>query len=323
MYCDGSQAAEDGSKKSMKQMAIISGKGGTGKTTVAAAFAELVETTIVADCDVEAPNLHLVIAHQVKVEREFVGNQTARIDTALCSQCKRCEEVCRFEAVTERFQKGEGIHQDKFVPYIDSKRCEGCAACVYACPTQAIQLYPEGTGKVFLSETQVGDFAHAELYLAADGSGKLVAEVRRLARDEARRQNKDVLIDGSPGIGCVVISTITGCQQVLVVTEPSQSGKHDLERVIKVTGHFKIPTQVIINKWDINPEVSQEIEDACTKLGVAVIGKIPFDPMVPQAIALGHPITRYECPAAQALREIWTKIPIELTEPSGGQLQFL
>jgi len=287
----------------MKQMAIISGKGGTGKTTVAAAFAELAEQMIVADCDVEAPNLHLVLEHNVKADKEYVGNQTARIDTLLCTHCGRCKEVCRFEAVTEK-----GLF-----PYIDSKRCEGCAACVYACPTHAIQLYPEGTGKVFLSETRVGDFAHAELYLAADGSGKLVAEVRRLARDEARRQNKSVLIDGSPGIGCVVISTITGCQKVLVVTEPSQSGKHDLERVIKVTGHFKIPTQVIINKWDINNEVSQEIEKACTQLEVVVIGKIPFDPMVPKAIALGHPITRYDSPAATALREIWTKISPELT----------
>ena len=286
----------------MKQIAIISGKGGTGKTTVAAAFTELAESMIVADCDVEAPNLHLVLEHQVKKETEYVGNQTARIDNTLCIDCKRCEEVCRYEAVTEK------VH----VPYIDSKRCEGCAACVYACPTQAIQLYPEGTGKVFLSETNVGDFAHAELYLAADGSGKLVAEVRRLARDEARRQHKSVLIDGSPGIGCVVISTITGCQQVLVVTEPSQSGKHDLERVIKVTGHFKIPTQVIINKWDVNPEVSKEVEDTCSQLGVAVIGKIPFDPMVPQAIALGHPITRYESPAAEELRAIWAKIAPEL-----------
>ena len=298
----------------MKQMAIISGKGGTGKTTVAAAFAELAEQMIVADCDVEAPNLHLVLAHSVKQETEYVGNRTARIDVALCTHCSRCVEVCRYDAVSEKVQVAEVLQGEPVFPYLDSKRCEGCAACVYACPTQAIQLYPVATGKVFLSETNVGDFAHAELYLAADGSGKLVAEVRRSARDEARRQNKSVLIDGSPGIGCVVISTITGCQQVLVVTEPSQSGKHDLERVLKVTGHFKIPTQVIINKWDINSEVSQEIEDACTQLGVVVIGKIPFDPMVPKAIALGHPITRYESPAAEALREIWSRISPELRE---------
>ena len=303
----------------MKQIAIISGKGGTGKTTVAAAFAELAEHMIVADCDVEAPNLHLVLAHSVKKETEYVGNRTARIDTTLCTHCKRCEEVCRFEAITEKVQVVVGLQEEIAFPHIDSKRCEGCAACVYACPAKAIQIYPEGTGKVFLSETNVGDFAHAELYLAADGSGKLVAEVRRLARDEARRQSKSVLIDGSPGIGCVVISTITGCQRVLVVTEPSQSGKHDLERVLKVTGHFRIPTQVIINKWDINTEVSQEIEDACSQSGISVIGKIPFDPMVPKAIALGHPITRYESPAAEVLREIWAKIAPELTESSGGQ----
>jgi MinD superfamily P-loop ATPase len=296
----------------MKQMAIISGKGGTGKTTVAAAFAELADQMIVADCDVEAPNLHLVLDHKVKTETEYIGNQTARINTALCTQCSRCKEVCRYDAVTQKVQQEDGLQGGAVFPYIDAKRCEGCAACVYACPTQAIGLYPEATGKVFLSETNVGDFAHAELYLAADGSGKLVAEVRRLARDEARRQNKAVLIDGSPGIGCVVISTITGCQQVLVVTEPSQSGRHDLERVLKVTGHFRIPTQVIINKWDINSEVSQEIEDACLQLGVSIIGRIPFDPMVPKAIALGHPITRYKSPAARALREIWAKISSEL-----------
>jgi MinD superfamily P-loop ATPase len=296
----------------MKQMAIISGKGGTGKTTVAAAFVELADQMIVADCDVEAPNLHLVLDHKVKTETEYIGNQMARINTALCTQCSRCEEVCRYDAVTQKVQQEEGRQGGTVFPSIDAKRCEGCAACVYACPTQAIGLYPEATGKVFLSETNVGDFAHAELYLAADGSGKLVAEVRRLARDEARRQNKAVLIDGSPGIGCVVISTITGCQQVLVVTEPSQSGKHDLERVLKVTGHFRIPTQVVINKWDINTEISQEIEAVCLQSGVSIIGKIPFDPMVPKAIAMGHPITRYESPAAGALREIWAKISSEL-----------
>ncbi|ODA38713.1 ATP-binding protein [Desulfosporosinus sp. BG] len=303
----------------MKQMAIISGKGGTGKTTVAAAFAELAEQMIVADCDVEAPNLHLVLAHHVKKEAEYVGNQTARINLSHCTHCGRCLEVCRYDAVSEKVQVVEGLQGETVFPYIGSKRCEGCAACVYACSTQAIQLCPEATGKVFLSETNVGEFAHAELYLAADGSGKLVAEVRRLARDEARCQNKAVLIDGSPGIGCVVISTITGCQQVLVVTEPSQSGKHDLERVLKLTAHFRIATQVIINKWDINIEVSQEIEDACSQSGVSVVGKIPFDPMVPKAIALGYPITRYDSPAASAIREIWAKISPVMTESSGGQ----
>lgn len=297
----------------MKQIAIISGKGGTGKTTVAAAFAELGAPMIIADCDVEAPNLHLVLQHRVKAEREYTGNRAARIDLSRCSLCWRCHEVCRFDAVIIKTEKQALVSEQKF-PYIDPKRCEGCAACYYACPNEAIQIYPEGTGKVFLSETNVGDFAHAELYLAADGSGKLVSEVRHLARGESGRQNKAVLIDGSPGIGCVVISTITGCQEVIVVTEPTQSGKHDLERVLRVTEHFKIPTRVIVNKWDINPEVSWEIEAACQQTGVKIAGRIPFDPIVPKAIALGQPITRFESPAAQALRTIWAEVAADLLD---------
>lgn len=286
----------------MKQLAIVSGKGGTGKTTVAAAFAELAEQKVIADCDVEAPNLHLVLGHRVVQETEFMGNKTARIDSAKCTNCNRCLEVCRYAAVLTTTSTE-----------IDAKLCEGCGACVYACPTKAIELYPEATGKVYLSETEVGNFAHAELYLAADGSGKLVAEVRRLARENALGKNSAVIIDGSPGIGCVVISTITGCQQVLVVTEPTKSGKHDLERVLKVTEHFKVSAQVVVNKYDVNIDISREIEDTCRQSGIEIVGRIPFDPMVPKAIASGHPITRYSCRAEKAIRKIWAKIAPGLT----------
>lgn len=303
----------------MKQVAIVSGKGGTGKTTIAAAFAELASHKIVADCDVEAPNLHLILEHQVEREVLFQGNRCAHIDLQFCISCGRCLEVCRFGAV-KRLNKissakrkngssdEQGIMNMEPGFWIDPKRCEGCAACVYACPTQAILLQMEDTGKVFLSQTPVGKFSHAELFLAADGSGKLVSEVRRFAQQEGLCEEHLIIIDGSPGIGCVVISTITGCQAALIVTEPTQSGKHDLERVLKITQHFHVPALVAINKWDLNPDVVAEIEELCQAQGIEVAGKIPFDPAVPKSIAEGKPVTQYDCPAAQEIKMVWGNV---------------
>lgn len=297
----------------MKQIAIVSGKGGTGKTTIAAAFSELASNKIIADCDVEAPNLHLVLEHQIEREKIFQGNQCAHIDSGLCISCGRCQEVCRYHAVkvdVTDFKTDILSTVDTNEPRfrIDPKLCEGCAACFYACPSQAIKIELEDTGKIFLSETPIGKFAHAELFLAADGSGKLVSEVRRVAQAEGLREDKMIIIDGSPGIGCVVISTITGCQAVLVVTEPTQSGKHDLERVLKITQHFRIPTLVAINKWDLNPDVVEEIEEMCQAQGVEIAGKIPFDPMVPRAIAESKAVTQYDSPAAREIRTLWDRI---------------
>ncbi|KLU60786.1 electron transport complex subunit RsxB [Peptococcaceae bacterium CEB3] len=322
----------------MKQIAIISGKGGTGKTTIAAAFTELASQKIVADCDVEAPNLHLLLEHRIRQENLFQGNRCAHIDPELCVSCGKCREVCRYQAVEELGQAedtvagspdaghgggraGQGVsgetagHPDsgaKSLFWIDPKRCEGCAACVYACPAGAVELRLEDTGKIFLSDSPAGQFAHAELFLAADGSGKLVSEVRRLAQQEALRDDKLVIIDGSPGIGCVVISTITGCQAVLIVTEPTQSGKHDLSRVLKITQHFHVPAFVAINKWDLNPDVAAEIEELCRTEGVEVAGKIPFDATVPQAIAAAQAITHFDSPAAAAIRKLWGRMREEL-----------
>ncbi|CAA7600444.1 CobQ/CobB/MinD/ParA nucleotide binding domain protein [Acididesulfobacillus acetoxydans] len=322
----------------MKQIAIISGKGGTGKTTIAAAFTELASRKIVADCDVEAPNLHLLLEHRIRQESLFQGNRCAHIDPEQCISCGKCRDVCRYQAV-EELGKGEAAvvrsrngaqNADKESRHliarataqadsgvgplfrVDPKRCEGCAACVYACPAGAVELRLEDTGKIFLSDSSAGEFAHAELFLAADGSGKLVSEVRRLAQQEALGDDKLVIIDGSPGIGCVVISTITGCQAVLIVTEPTQSGKHDLARVLKITQHFHVPALVAINKWDLNPDMTIEIEKLCLADGVEVAGKIPFDTTVPQAIAAAQAITRFDSPASAAIRKLWGRVQEEL-----------
>lgn len=306
----------------MKQIAIISGKGGTGKTTIAAAFTELASNKIIADCDVEAPNLHLILEHQIQQEKLFQGNHCAHIDFSQCISCGRCQVVCRYQAVKEldgsnRIDPNaalaalKSMEMDPFIKprfWIDPKRCEGCAACFYACPTQAIKMELEDTGKIFLSESPVGEFVHAELFLAADGSGKLVSEVRHLAQQEGLCGDKMVIIDGSPGIGCVVISTITGCQAVLIVTEPTQSGKHDLERVLKITQHFRVPALVAINKWDLNPDIVAEIEELCQAQGIEVAGKIAFDLMVPRAIAESKAITQYDSPAAREIRLLWNRV---------------
>ena len=280
------------------QLAVVSGKGGTGKTTVAAAFADLAGAVVMADCDVEAPNLHLVLPHETLQARDFSGNHVATIERDACIDCGACESVCRFGAVHS--QDGEyGI---------DSATCEGCGACTYVCPQDAVTLDPLRTGTLMLSQAAGGVFAHAELALAADGSGKLVTQVRQLASGEARASGRNVIIDGAPGMGCVVISTITGCQAVLAVTEPTQSGWHDLERVLNVTEHFRIASFVAVNKWDISPEMTEEIERRCAERGVRVVGRIPWDPAVAEAMARQLPVTRVGGPAADAIRAIWADI---------------
>ncbi len=280
------------------QLAVVSGKGGTGKTTVAAALADLAGSVVMADCDVEAPNLHLVLPHETLREQEFYGNRVATIDREACIDCGVCEPVCRFGAI--RWKDGEYEVEDA--------TCEGCGACTFVCPQDAVTLEPRRTGTVKLAKAPGGSFAHAELALAADGSGKLVTEVRQLATAEARASGQDVIIDGAPGTGCVVISTMTGCQAVLAVTEPTKSGWHDLERALNVAEHFRIATFVAINKWDICPEMTEEIEERCGERKVTVVGRIPWDPAVAEAMTRQKPVTQIGGPAAEAIRAIWAEM---------------
>lgn len=282
----------------MKQLAIVSGKGGTGKTTLCASLVALAKKKIVADCDVETPNLHLLLKQRVLSEKDFQGSKCAHIDSSKCSQCGKCLEVCRFEAIKD-FE-------------VDSLKCEGCGACQYFCPQQAIRITEVVTGKTLISETGSAIFSHARLKIGADGSGKLVTEVRKNAVSwgvETGDLEGPVIIDGSPGIGCVVIASITGCDAVLIVSEPTVSGKHDLARVLKLADHFGIEAYVCINKDDINLEMTEEIESFCLSQGIEVIGRIPFDPKVNAALKEGIPVVSFpDSEAAKAIRQIWGRV---------------
>jgi len=249
----------------MKQFTIISGKGGTGKTTITAAFASLAENAVLADCDVDAPDLHLILKPEIKETFEFSGLKIASKDEDKCTECGKCREYCRFDAI------------DDDLKLID-ERCEGCGVCEYVCPAGAIYLVDRKSGFAYLSETRFGPMSHAELNTAEEATGKLISLVRNNARMLADKYNKDlIIIDGPPGIGCPVIAAISGVDLVLIVTEPTLSGIHDMERILGVAGHFNIPAVVCINKFDINPGNTQVIEKYCAENGLDVVGRIPYD----------------------------------------------
>jgi len=292
----------------MRQIVILSGKGGTGKTTVAAAFAHLASqeaAIVMADADVDAANLELVLAPTVLESHEFVGGKVAHIDPERCVACGTCMEVCRFEAV----------HPPEEVPFrshysIDPIACEGCAACYYQCPEGAIRMEERVSGRWFRSETRFGPLFHAHLFAAEENSGKLVTEVKQAARQLALDQGAEYLIvDGPPGIGCPVIAASAGADLALLVVEPTVSGVHDLERALSTTEHFKVPSLVCINKYDINPTRTREIEDFCARRGVEVIARIPFDTVVTEAMVQGRVVTEYTDGTVSAeLRRAWEQV---------------
>jgi len=265
----------------MRELVIISGKGGTGKTSIAASFAVLAGRAVLADCDVDAADLHLILSPQVKRRNAFRSGHEAVIRQTDCVASGDCERVCRFGAV-RRLDSGK--ESPKYV--IDPVACEGCGVCVRFCPEQAID-FPERTcGEWFVSETRCGSMVHARLGIAAENSGKLVSLVRAQAREIAKTQKLDwLLIDGSPGIGCSVIASLTGANLALVVTEPTLSGEHDLERVLQLTKHFGIPAMVCVNKWDLNPSMTERIEHTARARGAAVADRDALDL---QPVALGH-----------------------------------
>jgi len=275
----------------MKELAVISGKGGTGKTSVVASFAALSKNAVLADCDVDAADLHLVLTPNIKQEEPFSGGRRARIIAAACTGCGKCEEVCRFGAV---LRGGPPNHLVDETFRIDPAACEGCGVCHWFCEDMAIKFQDAVNGKVFISHTRYGPMVHAQLGIAEENSGKLVTRVRTLARDLAEKEHRDLLIlDGSPGIGCPVIASITGVDLVLIITEPTQSGLHDLERVAKLTEFFKIPTVVCINKWDINPEVTGQIEKLAHKMNIPTVGRIQYDRAVTAAQLMKSCVVEY------------------------------
>ncbi len=281
----------------MKQLAIISGKGGTGKTTLAAAFASLTENAVLADCDVDVADMHLILKPEIKETIEFSGSKIASKDEEKCIQCGKCREYCRFDAINEDLNLVED-------------RCEGCGVCEYVCPEDAITLRERKSGFAYISETRFGPMSHAVLNTAEEASGKLVALVRNNARILAKKYGKDlIIIDGPPGIGCPVISAISGADLVLIVTEPTLSGRHDMERIIGVANHFNIPAVVCINKFDINYENTQLIEKYCDENGLDVVGKIPYDETPTKAMIQKKTIIEFsDSEFSNNVKNIWENI---------------
>ena len=288
----------------MKELVVISGKGGTGKTSLAAAFAVLSGRAVIADCDVDAADLHLVLSPRVLERREFRSGHQAHIRPEDCTGCGVCAERCRFGAVV-----ANGNPSDKPAFTVDPISCEGCGVCVRFCPENAIEFRERVCGEWMVSETRCGPMVHARLGVAAENSGKLVSTVRGEARRIAEeRDHSLILVDGPPGIGCPVIASVTGASLVLVVTEPTVSGEHDLERVLALARHFKIPAAVCVNKWDLNAEMTERIEEGARREGARVAGRIRYDPAVTRAQIEERTVVETQAPSAEDVRELWTQL---------------
>lgn len=284
----------------MKELVIISGKGGTGKTSVTASFAVLAEKAVLADCDVDAADLHLVLKSDVRERHDFRSGHEAVIREADCTGCGVCLDLCRFDAV-RRHDTEAGARC-----VIDPVACEGCGLCVRFCPEQAIDFPERLCGEWMVSDTRCGPMVHARLGVAAENSGKLVATVRQEARRIAEEQGRKlVIVDGPPGIGCPVIASLSGAAQVLVVTEPTVSGEHDLARVLKLAAHFGIPASICVNKWDLNPEMTERIEKQAQTLGATVAGRIRYDRAVTQAQIQERAVVEIDAPCAEDIRALW------------------
>jgi MinD superfamily P-loop ATPase len=300
----------------MKQITIISGKGGTGKTTLVASFAALAENTVIADCDVDAPDLHLLLHPEIVTREEFKGLNVAAIDKSKCIECGTCEEACRFKAISDNASGVDARDGDFFTGVtgsgytVDQTRCEGCGVCVFVCDQDAVILTERVSGYAFISKTKYGTMAHAQLNIAEEASGKLVTVVRNNAQRVAEEEGSElILIDGSPGIGCPVIASLTGVDLALVVTDPTMSGLHDLERILDVTRHFGIRSVVCINKYDINEANSRRITGFCQERGVTIVRNIPYDPVVTEAMVAAMPVVEFSDGAvSDAIKEIWASI---------------
>ena len=300
----------------MKQLVILSGKGGTGKTSVAAAFAHLAQkgqatvSAVLADADVDAANLELVLAPVEKEKHEFYGGSVAQINQAKCEACGICANTCRFDAIDPAPQAG--IYQ------VNAIACEGCAACLYQCPTGAVKMVPQLNGYWYRSESRYGPLIHAALTPGQENSGKLVTLVKQRARLLAMEQGyQAVITDGPPGIGCPVISAASGADLAVIVAEPTAAGIHDMARVLDTTAHFGVQSLVCINKADLYWEGAAQIEALCRDRDIILLGKIPFDPSVTEAMVNGEPVTAYwpDAPASQAIDHVWRSVAKGLSVP--------
>lgn len=282
----------------MKELVVISGKGGTGKTSILAAFAALATGKVLCDADVDAADLHLIMNPQVRERHDFDSGHTAIINQDKCTQCGLCRGLCRWKAISEDF-------------VVDPVACEGCGVCHYFCPEEAISFPLKTCGEWFISNTRFGPMAHARLGIAEENSGKLVTLIRQQGKKLAEENNLELLLtDGPPGIGCPVIASLGGSTAVLIVAEPTVSGRHDMERVAELAAFFKVPVMVCVNKFDLNPEQAQAIEDFSRERDIRVMGRIPFDPVFTKAMVQGKTIFEYDghSEGAGAVRNIWENL---------------
>ncbi len=284
----------------MIELAVISGKGGTGKTTVVGALASLARDKVLADCDVDAANLHLLLGPTLEEKIPYKGSELAQIEKGTCSGCGECAEACRFGAIVS----ADGIYR------VDPLLCEGCGVCLQVCSVGAVSLRPRLSGWIYVSHTAYGPLVHGELLPGEENTGKLVTAVKVRARVIAKDMGaKWLLVDGAPGIGCPVIASLSGAKVVLIVTEPSLSALHDLKRAVKLARHFRAKVAVVINKADLAPNIGEKIEREADEEGLPILGRIPYDEAVIRAQAAGRPVVEYsQGPAAKAIHAIWEKL---------------
>lgn len=286
----------------MKELVIISGKGGTGKTTVTASIAAMAQNAVICDCDVDAPNLHLLLRPIIQNRYPFYGMDKAKICFDKCTKCYLCQDVCNFNAINDEL-------------VINKNQCEGCGICENICESNAIEMIQNRSGTVFSSRTDHSPMIHAELVIGEEASGKLVSVVKEHAYAIATKTNADlVIVDGPPGTGCPVLATITGADLALIVTEPSISGIHDLERVLQVTDHFETNAVVCINKYDINENNTKMIEDLCHKRNIDVVGKIPYTKLTTAAMREERTIVDYNNDMSFLLKKIWEQVRSKLED---------
>lgn len=283
----------------VKQVSIVSGKGGTGKTTLSAAFSYLAQNALIADCDVDAPNLHLILKPDIVKKFDYFGSKKAFLKQDLCVQCGLCFNICRFEAIEFKDNSYK----------VKDYACEGCGACTIVCPTKALSLEKKLNGEFFESTTKFGYMAHALLNPGEETSGGLISEVRKLSMSIAYQKKIPlIIIDGAPGIACPATSSIVGSKYVIVVSEPTMSGLHDLKRMVDTVKHFKIPLGIVINKYDINENQSDAICHYAKEEKIEIIGKIPYDNAIVRATQQAESLINYDCESANAIKIIWEKV---------------
>lgn len=294
----------------MKELVVISGKGGTGKTSMVGSLAALSSNKVLVDCDVDAADLHLIINNNVIQKEDFIGGKQAFIDDKKCTNCGICQNYCRFDAIKMTVQGGK----EKFS--IDPYACDGCGVCVRHCPEDAIEFKDVISGEWYLSDSPYGYFVHARLGIAQANSGKLVSLLRRKAKLIAEKRNAElIIVDGPPGIGCPVIASITGASYILIVTEPSMSAIHDMKRILQLITHFGISSGICINKSDINPKLTTQIEKYAAEIGVNILGRIPYDVSVVNAQIAGTSIVDYKTnQVSENINKLWENLEQELKE---------